>query len=77
MFKVSGVRIPSPDTRWTFFTSIYCKNWIGRLKKTENKRKETGDGPFFKKKHQTCRTKWIFVLLAPSSESHNLWQIKQ
>ena len=46
-FKRSWVRIPAPDTRCPFFTFICCKYCIICLfEKTENKRKEAGNGPF-------------------------------
>ena len=45
----SWVRIPAPDTGWTwyFFTFICCKNCIVCLKKTENKRKRGWGWPIF------------------------------
>ena len=46
------VWIPVPYTGWTFFHINLLQNCIDHcLKKTKNKRKEAGDGPFFKKKH--------------------------
>ena len=47
-FKSLWVRIPAPDTGWTFFTLYYCKNCNVCLKKTENKWKEAGSGPLKK-----------------------------
>ena len=38
-----------------FFTLICCRNCIVCLKKTENKRKEAGVGPFFRKHDQSSK----------------------
>ena len=52
MFQRSWVRIPAPDTGWTwhFFTLICCKNCIVCLKRPKINEKEAEVGPFFKKK---------------------------
>ena len=41
------VRIPAPDTGWTFSTIICCKIWIVYLKKTDNKWKRRRGWPIF------------------------------
>ena len=48
-FQRSWVRIPAPDTGWTFFTLICCKNCIVCLKRPKiNEKKEAEVGPFKK-----------------------------
>ena len=49
MFLRSWVRFPAPNTGWTFFTFICCKDCIVCLKRTKISKIETEDGPFFKK----------------------------
>ena len=53
-FHRSRVQIPAPNTGWTwhFYTLICCTNCIVCFKKTKNKRKEAGNGPY--KKHFQC-----------------------
>ena len=46
VFQKSWVQIPAPDTRWIFFTLIWCKTCIVCLKKTENERKRGRNVPF-------------------------------
>ena len=48
MLKWSWVRIPAPDTRWTFFTPLCCRNCNVCLKRPKIKEKEAKDGPFLK-----------------------------
>ena len=54
-FQRSWVRIPAPDTGWTFFTLICCKNCIVCLKRPKINKKEAGVGPIFKKLVNTSR----------------------
>ena len=49
MFERSWVRIPTPYTRWTFFTLICCKNCIVCLKRPKIYKKRTELARFFKK----------------------------
>ena len=37
MIKRSRVKIPAPDTRWTFFTLDRCKKLFCLFEKAENK----------------------------------------
>ena len=51
MFERLLVRIPAPNTGWTFghfFTLICCKNCIVCLKRPKINEKEAGVGPFKK-----------------------------
>ena len=50
---------------WTFFTLICCRNDIVCLKKTENKQKETGFGPF-KKTLMTIYPKITYNVMSSS-----------
>ena len=44
MFKRSWVQIPVPNTGWTFFTLVCCKNCNVCLKRPKINEKEAGDG---------------------------------
>ena len=52
------VRIPAPDTRWTFLILIYCKICIVCLKRPKINKKEAEDGPFFLKKKNGVGFLW-------------------
>ena len=43
VFKRSWLQIPTPDTGWTFFTLVCCKNFTVCLKRPKNE-KEAGNG---------------------------------
>ena len=50
MFERSWVQISAPNTWWTFFLLMCCKNCVVCLKRPKINKNEAGVGPFFSKK---------------------------
>ena len=76
MFNKFRVRIPAPDTGWTFFTLLYSfKNCTVCSKRLKNG-KEAGNGPYLKNSPIFIVTVFCQYLPMPtedfSSYSHSL-----
>ena len=63
-----GLHTCWPDTGWTFFTVICCKNCIAGLERQKENEKEDGDGPFEKWKDQKCDN-FTYVRMRPTFSS--------
>ena len=71
MFRRMWVRIPAPDTVWTFFTLICCKNCNVCLKRPKiNEKKKPGKTHFLKKNYHIYYV--IFCYAYPLSHCFNL-----